>query len=136
MNPDAKKIVLANDIRDTLADNNCTIEVEPDEDMKGLRECFPEMENSCPSTCENQELVNKCEKGPSCFASAYIEQSHIPHSNITNFPVVANYKNYFCGLCNGVPSDAIRCGNLYDLDQTRWAIIALPENSISLTTLF
>lgn len=136
LNPDAKKILVTNDIRDTLEGNNCTIEVEPNEDMKGLRECFPTMENSCPASCENQELVDKCAKGPSCFASAYVEQSHIAHSNITNFPVVANYKNYFCGLCNGVPPVAIRCGNLYDVEYTKWAIIAPPENSISLTTLF
>ena len=136
-NLDAEKHLVPDKIRNTLDENNCTIEVEPWDDLAGLRECFHKMENSCPDDCENRELVDKCEKGPSCFASAYINRSHVPHNEIDpdEFPIVANYKNYFCGLCNGVPPESIQCGNLYS------RINATPisygkENSMSLTTLF
>ena len=128
--------LVIDNIRNSLEKNSCTIEVEPDDDMTGIRECFHDMEWSCPDNCQNDELVNKCERGPACFASAYVNASHVSNNNINpdEFPIVANFKNYYCGLCNGVPPRAIRCGNLYTM-QTMPVQVAY-ENGVSLTTLF
>ena len=135
-NQEAKSNLAIDNIRNSLEKNNCTIEVEPDDDMTGIRECFHDMEWSCPDSCQNEELVNKCERGPACFASAYVNASHVSNNNINpdEFPIVANFKNYYCGLCNGVPPRAIKCGNLYSVEAM--PAIVLYENRVSLTTLF
>ena len=136
LNPESERHLVKDDIRNTLEYNKCTIEIEPDAKMKGLRECLSDTVSSCPDSCANADLVDKCEKGPSCFASAYINKSHTDstiHPNESS--IVANYKNYYCGLCNGVSPDAIRCGNLYPVPRPLSNSVQL-ENSLSLTTLF
>ncbi len=113
-------------LREILAEKSCSIEVEPRPDMDGIRECFSDMKTSCPDSCTNQELIDKCVMEPSCYASAVV--------NDTGFPVVSNFKNFYCGVCNGVPPEAIKCGYLY----ARGTVVYThsPYRPVSLTTLF